>query len=104
MSVEVEFSGKPSSSSSKKKKKKKKNCWKNSRTLPQRPSPNNPWAHRHQWDQLWSLPGDVKRKFEHMPHCHEICSTTLDKWSKAVVCKCLSWANEDSRLWVSLGS
>jgi hypothetical protein len=33
-------------------------CWKNSRTLPRRPSPNNPWARRHCWDQLWSLPGE----------------------------------------------
>jgi hypothetical protein len=27
-------------------------CWKNSRTHPRRPSPNNPWARRHRWDQL----------------------------------------------------
>jgi hypothetical protein len=28
-------------------------CWKISRTHPQRPSPNVPWARRHRWDQLW---------------------------------------------------
>jgi hypothetical protein len=44
-------------------------CWKNSRTHPQKPSPNNPWAWRHHWDQLWSLPGDVNRKFQHVPYC-----------------------------------
>jgi hypothetical protein len=37
--------------------------------------PNNPWAHRHRWDQLWSLPGDLKWKFEHAPHCSFITST-----------------------------
>jgi hypothetical protein len=31
------------------------------------------------WDQLWSLPGYLKRKFEHAPHCHEVCSPPLDK-------------------------
>jgi hypothetical protein len=30
-------------------------------------------------DQLWSLPGDLKRKSEHAPHCREACSLTLDK-------------------------
>jgi hypothetical protein len=58
-------------------------CWKNSRTRPQRPSLNNPWACRHCWDQLWRLPWDPNRKFEHAPHCHEVCSPTLDKCSKA---------------------
>jgi hypothetical protein len=43
--------------------------WKNLRTHQWRLSPNNPWAHRHHWEQLWSLPGDVNRKFEHAPHC-----------------------------------
>jgi hypothetical protein len=42
-------------------------------------SSNNPWARRHRWDQLWSLPGDLSRKFEHAPHCREVCSPTLDK-------------------------
>jgi hypothetical protein len=40
-------------------------CWKNLRIHPQRLSSNNPWAHRHRWDQLWSLPEDLNRKFEH---------------------------------------
>jgi hypothetical protein len=44
-------------------------CWKNSRTHPQRPLLNNPWARRHCWDQLGSLPRDLNRKFEHVPHC-----------------------------------
>jgi hypothetical protein len=44
-------------------------CWKNSRTHPQRQSPNNPSAHRHCRDQLWSLPGGLNRKFEHAPRC-----------------------------------
>jgi hypothetical protein len=30
-------------------------------------------------DQLWSLPGDLNRKFEHAPHCCEVCSPPLDK-------------------------
>jgi hypothetical protein len=50
-------------------------CWINSWTHQQRPSPNNPWAHRHCWDQLWNLPGDLNRKFEHAPHCS--FSTTM---------------------------
>jgi hypothetical protein len=29
--------------------------------------------------QLWSLPGDRNRKFEHAPHCREVCSPPLDK-------------------------
>jgi hypothetical protein len=43
---------------------------KNSRTHQLRPLPSNPWAHR--WDQLWSLPGDLKRNSEHAPHCSVI--------------------------------
>jgi hypothetical protein len=69
-------------------------CWKNSRTHLRRPSPNNPWARRQHWDQLWSLLGDLNRKFEHAPHCHEVCSPTnyqrqqsinvcLELWEKA---------------------
>jgi hypothetical protein len=64
-------------------------CWKNLRIHPWRPSPNDPWARRHRWDQLWSLPGDLNRKFEYVPHCCEVCSPTLDKWSKAAACKCV---------------
>jgi hypothetical protein len=31
-------------------------------------------------DQLWSLPRDINRKkFEHAPHCREVCSPPLDK-------------------------
>jgi hypothetical protein len=26
-------------------------------------SPNNPWARRHLWDQLWRLSGELNRKF-----------------------------------------
>jgi hypothetical protein len=52
------------------------------RTHLRRPSPNNLWAHRHRWDQLQSLPGDLNRKFEHSLHCREVCSLNLDKWSK----------------------
>jgi hypothetical protein len=37
-------------------------CFKNLKTSPQRPSPNNPWARRHLWDQLWSFPGDLNNK------------------------------------------
>jgi hypothetical protein len=62
------------------------------RTHPQRPSPSNPWARRHHWDQLWSLLGDLNRKFEHALHCREACSPPLEKWSKAVARKCVSWA------------
>jgi hypothetical protein len=70
-------------------------CWKKLRTPPRRPSLNNPWARRHCWDQLWSLPGDLSRKFEHAPNCREVCSPTLDKWSKAAVCKRVSWAMQE---------
>jgi hypothetical protein len=45
------------------------NIEKNLRTHPRRPSLNNPWVSRHHWDQLWSLPGDRYRKFEHAPYC-----------------------------------
>jgi hypothetical protein len=37
---------------------------------------NNPWARRHRWDQLWSLPGHLNRKFEHALHCRKVCSLT----------------------------
>jgi hypothetical protein len=38
--------------------------------------PNSPWARKHRWDQLWSLPGDhLNRKFEHAPHCYFITTT-----------------------------
>jgi hypothetical protein len=53
--------------------------FKKSRTLQRRQSPKNPLARRHRWDQLWSLPGNLNRKFEHAPHCREVCSPTLDK-------------------------
>jgi hypothetical protein len=57
---------------------------------------SHPWARRHRWDQLWCLPGDLKRKFEHAPHCHKVCSPTLDKWSKAAACKRVPWAMRES--------
>jgi hypothetical protein len=37
--------------------------------------------------QLWSLPGDLYRIFEHALHCDEVRSPTLDKPSKAAACK-----------------
>jgi hypothetical protein len=52
-------------------------CWKCSRTHPQRPSLNNPWVRRHRWHQLWSLPGDLNRKFEHAPHCRKFVPRLL---------------------------
>jgi hypothetical protein len=48
---------------------------KKSRTHSRRPSPNSSWARRHRWDQLWSLPGYLKWKFEHAPHCSFIITT-----------------------------
>jgi hypothetical protein len=33
---------------------------------------------QHHWDQLWSLPGDLNRKFEHVPHCRKVCSPTVE--------------------------
>jgi hypothetical protein len=45
--------------------------------------------------QLWSLPGDLNRKFEHAPHCREVCSPTLDKWSKTAARKRMSWATRE---------
>jgi hypothetical protein len=65
---------------------------KNSRTHPWRLPLSNPSARRHCWDQLWSLPGDLKRKFEHVLHYCKVCSPTPDKWSKAVAHKRVSWA------------
>jgi hypothetical protein len=38
---------------------------------------------------LWSFSGDLNGKFEHLQHCHDVCSPTLDK-TKAVVCKRVS--------------
>jgi hypothetical protein len=70
-------------------------CWKNSRTHPQRPPPNNPWARRHRWDQLWRLPEDLNRKFEYALHWHKVCSPTLDKWSKAAAHKRVSWGTQE---------
>jgi hypothetical protein len=46
-----------------------------SRTHQRTPSLNNPWARKHCWDQLWSLPGDLNRKFEHAPYCSFIMTT-----------------------------
>jgi hypothetical protein len=53
----------------------KRQFWKNLRTHQRRLSLNNPWARRHRWDQLWSLPGDLNRKSEHAPHCSFITTT-----------------------------
>jgi hypothetical protein len=53
---------------------KQQKCWENSKTHQRGLSPDNPWACRHCWDQLRSLPGDLNRKFEHAPHCHEVWS------------------------------
>jgi hypothetical protein len=71
--------------------------WKNAGSHPRRPSPNNPCTHRHFWDQLRSLPGDlnrtfehVLRTFEHVLHCRRVCSPTLGKWSKAAARKGVS--------------
>jgi hypothetical protein len=69
------------------------------RIQPQRQS-NNPWSRRGRWDQLRSLPGDLNRKFVQVPHCREVCSTTLDKVSKAVACKrVLSYKRLTRSLW-----
>jgi hypothetical protein len=34
---------------------------------------NKSWVHRHHCNQLWSLPRDLNRKFEHVPHCCQVC-------------------------------
>jgi hypothetical protein len=60
------------------------NVKKNSRTHPWRLLLNNPWACRHRWD--------LNRKFEHVPHCREVCPPTVDKWSNVVTYKYVSWA------------
>jgi hypothetical protein len=56
---------------------------KNLRTRPRRLSLHNPWARRHCWNLLWSLPGYLNRKFEYVPHCRKVCALTLDRQSKA---------------------
>jgi hypothetical protein len=48
---------------------------KTTETHPWRPSPNNPWARRRHWDQLWSSPSDLNRKCEHTPHFSFITTT-----------------------------
>jgi hypothetical protein len=83
---DVKCSGWPSTSKTKRK------FWKNLKTHPSTMSLNNPWAHRHNWNESWSLPGYLNRKFEHAPHCGEVWSPTLDKWSEAVAHKRVSWA------------
>jgi hypothetical protein len=50
---------------------------KNSRTRPWRLLPYYPWAHRHCWNQIWSLPGDLNRKSDHTLHCSFIMTTRL---------------------------
>jgi hypothetical protein len=84
-----ESSGRPSTSKNDRK------CWNNLRTHPRRPLQNNPWACRHCWDQLWTLPRDLNRKFEYALHCREVCSPTLDKWPKAAALKRVSWATRE---------
>jgi hypothetical protein len=70
-------------------------CWKNLRTHPWKLSPNNPWGCRHRWDQLWSLPGVLNRTSKHGLHCQEVCSLTVDKWSKAAALGRVSWATRE---------
>jgi hypothetical protein len=42
------------------------------------------------------LPGDLNRPFKHAPHCREVCSSTLDKWSKAAARKyVVPWATRE---------
>jgi hypothetical protein len=31
------------------------------------------------------LPRDLERKFEHGPHCREVCFPTFDRWSEFVI-------------------
>jgi hypothetical protein len=54
---------------------KRQKILKNLRTYPRKLSPNNPWANRYRWDQLWSFTGVLNRKCEHAPHCHFIKTT-----------------------------
>jgi hypothetical protein len=69
------------------------------RTHPRRLSLNKPWARRHWWDQLWSSPGDLNRKFEDAPHCREVCSPTLKndqkQWCINMHLELWEKANED---------
>jgi hypothetical protein len=44
---------------------------------------------------VMEMPGDLKRNFEHAPHCRRVCSLTLDKWSKAAAHKRVSWATRE---------
>jgi hypothetical protein len=62
-----ERSGRPSTSKMKE----------NIRTHQRRSLLNNPWARRHCWDQLWSLPGDLNGEFEHALHCSFITTMHL---------------------------
>jgi hypothetical protein len=47
---------------------------------------NNLWARRQCCVQLWGSP-DAKRKSEHEPHCHKVCSPSVDKWPEPAACK-----------------
>jgi hypothetical protein len=57
------------------------------RTCPRILSVNNPWARKHHWNQLWSLPRDLNTKFEHALHCRVI--TTMHSPTRPWKPQCL---------------
>jgi hypothetical protein len=72
--------------------------WKTLWTHPWRPSPNNLWPHRHSWDQLWSLPGDLNRKAEHAQHAKfvsRLLTNYKTQWNVNVFLEQWDNANED---------
>jgi hypothetical protein len=48
----------------------KERKWRNLIAHPWRLSMNDPWAHGRHWNQFFSSPGDVNKKFEHVPNTH----------------------------------
>jgi hypothetical protein len=69
------------------------------RIRPRWPSPSNLWARRNRWDQLWSLPGYLNRKFEHAPNFRGVWSRLLTsdqkQWRVNLCLELWEKANED---------
>jgi hypothetical protein len=69
--------------------------WKNSRTHPRRPSPSNPWVHRHRWEQLWSLPVDLNMRRIAAKFVPRLLTNDQKQWRVNVCSELRERANED---------